>query len=86
MIENCPVERALRRATVFRPILMETAAEKLRERRKSGLGFILVSLMPAHSGILSCFFHGFSSCLSRSFRNPSATRRRVECGMITSSM
>src|SRR5437764_14877725 len=40
----------------------------------------------AHSGMLSCFFHGFSSCLLRSLRSPIATRRRVECGMITSSM
>ena len=39
-----------------------------------------------HSGMLSCFFHGFSSCLLRSLRSPIATRRRVECGMITSSM
>src|SRR5574338_1544910 len=39
-----------------------------------------------HSGMLSCFFHGFSSCLLRSFRSPIATRRRVEWGMITSSM
>ncbi len=33
-----------------------------------------------HSGILSCFFHGFSSCLLRSFlspqRNPPARRMR----------
>src|SRR5829696_171778 len=40
----------------------------------------------AHNGMLSCFFHGFSSCLFRSLRRPSATRRRVECGMMTSSM
>src|SRR5579884_3209215 len=41
---------------------------------------------PPQSGILSCFFHGFSSCLFLSFLSPIATRRRVECGMITSSM
>src|SRR6185503_8520636 len=40
----------------------------------------------AHSGMLSCFFQGFSSCLSLSLRRPSAMRRRVEWGMITSSM
>ena len=34
-----------------------------------------------HSGILSCFFHGFSSCLFLSFRNPIATRRRVAMGL-----
>src|SRR4029079_1315139 len=38
------------------------------------------------SGMLSCFFHGFSSCLLRSLRSPIATRRRVECGMMTSSI
>ena len=40
----------------------------------------------AHNGMLSCFFHGFSSTFPRSLRNPSAIRRRVECGWITSSM
>jgi hypothetical protein len=33
-----------------------------------------------HNGILSCFFHGFSSALFRNFRSPKAIRRRVECG------
>src|SRR5690606_15692638 len=33
-----------------------------------------------HSGRLSCFFHGFSSRLLRSFRNPRAILFRVECG------
>ena len=40
----------------------------------------------AQSGMLSCFFHGFSSSLSRSMASERATRRRVRCGMITSSM
>lgn len=39
-----------------------------------------------HNGILSCFFQGFSSCFVRSFLSPSAIRRRVECGWITSSI
>lgn len=39
-----------------------------------------------HSGILSCFFHGFSNCFVRSLRSPSAIRRRVEWGWITSSI
>ena len=38
-----------------------------------------------HSGMLSCFFQGFSSSLSRSIAAPARSRRRVECGMITSS-
>src|SRR5436190_13756826 len=42
--------------------------------------------LKVHSGMLSCFFHGFSSCLFLSLRSPIATRRRVEWGMITSSM
>src|SRR5688572_22546277 len=33
-----------------------------------------------YSGRLSCFFHGFSSRLLRSFLSPNAIRRRVECG------
>jgi hypothetical protein len=33
-----------------------------------------------YNGILSCFFQGFSNALFRSFLNPNATRRRVECG------
>ena len=40
----------------------------------------------AHSGMLSCFFHGLLSRLCRSDAKARATRRRVECGMITSSM
>ncbi len=34
----------------------------------------------SHNGILSCFFHGFSSTFPRSLRNPSAILFRVECG------
>ena len=33
-----------------------------------------------HSGILSCFFHGFSKLFVRSLRNSSAIRFRVDCG------
>src|SRR5262245_52167893 len=40
----------------------------------------------AHSGMLSCFFHGFSSFLFFSVFSARAMRRRVECGMITSSI
>ena len=43
-------------------------------------------LKNGHSGILSCFFHGFSRLLVLSFRSPSAIRRRVLRGWITSSM
>jgi hypothetical protein len=39
-----------------------------------------------HSGMLSCFFQGFASFLPRRAAKARATRRRVECGMITSSM
>ena len=31
--------------------------------------------------MLSCFFHGFSSCLFLSLRSPIATRRRVAMGL-----
>lgn len=39
-----------------------------------------------YNGMLSCFFQGFSSVLLRSRRSARLIRRRVECGMITSSM
>ena len=42
--------------------------------------------VPRHSGILSCFFQGFARSFVRSSRSARATRRRVECGMITSSI
>ncbi|OIQ64913.1 hypothetical protein GALL_535330 [mine drainage metagenome] len=39
-----------------------------------------------YNGMLSCFFQGLLSFLPRSDAKARATRRRVECGMITSSM
>ena len=39
-----------------------------------------------HNGMLSCFFQGVSTSLVRSMASARATRRRVECGMITSSI
>src|SRR5208282_972635 len=39
-----------------------------------------------HSGMLSCFFQGFSSRLVRSMASARHSRLRVECGMMTSSM
>ncbi len=39
-----------------------------------------------HSGILSCFFQGFSSFLFRSMASARESRRRVACGRITSSI
>jgi hypothetical protein len=38
------------------------------------------------SGILSCFFHGFSNFLFLSIASALDSRRRVACGRITSSM
>jgi predicted nuclease of predicted toxin-antitoxin system len=38
-----------------------------------------------HNGILSCFFHGFSSFLLRNMASARDKRLRVACGMITSS-
>src|SRR5258706_111338 len=35
---------------------------------------------PSYSGILSCFFHGFSSCLSRSMWRAREMRRLVDEG------
>lgn len=45
-----------------------------------------VSFSNGHSGILSCFFHGFSACLFFRLARARINRRRVPCGMITSSM
>ena len=42
--------------------------------------------LPVYSGMLSCFFQGFSSCLLRSICSARAMRLRVPCGMITSSI
>ena len=39
-----------------------------------------------HSGILSCFFQGFSWTLFFSVRSAFTSRRRVPCGMMTSSI
>ena len=39
-----------------------------------------------YSGMLSCFFQGFCRSLLRRSLSALATRRRVECGMITSSI
>jgi len=39
-----------------------------------------------YSGILSCFFHGFSTRLLRSMLSARQTRRRVVRGRITSSI
>ncbi len=39
-----------------------------------------------HNGKLSCFFIGISTCLSFSIASARAMRRRVECGMMTSSI
>jgi hypothetical protein len=43
-------------------------------------------VLPAYSGMLSCFFSGISSVLVRSMESARAIRRRVKCGMITSSI
>jgi hypothetical protein len=38
------------------------------------------------AGKLSCFLRGISTCLPFSIASALAIRRRVECGMITSSI
>ena len=52
--------------------------------RKAAAADVTPSHAP-YSGMLSCFFQGFARSLLRSSRSARATRRRVECGMITSS-
>ncbi len=53
-------------------------AELACERRRLSRG--------NYNGMLSCFFHGRSTSLARSMASARAIRRRVECGMITSSI
>jgi hypothetical protein len=84
-------ERMTRRANA-RLLRREAVKAADRQRRPSG-GFMPpeAGAPPgdcpdaAHSGMLSCFFHGLLSRFWRSDANARATRRRVECGMITSS-
>jgi hypothetical protein len=44
------------------------------------------TLILIHTGKLSCFRLGISTCLFLSIASARATRRRVSCGMITSSI
>ena len=69
------------------PTAQKKAASKIDDSSHARTGRASRSTFPAiaHSGILSCFFHGFSRSLLRSILNARAMRRRVECGMITSS-
>ena len=69
------------------------AAVPLIEHRYFGSGhfrsnFSLGYFLPRHAynGKLSCFFAGTSTFLSRSIASARAIRRRVECGMMTSSI
>lgn len=45
-----------------------------------------IELQRPYNGMLSCFFQGFCACLLRSMLRARQMRRRVPCGMITSSM
>ncbi len=47
---------------------------------------IVVVTHHSHTGKLSCFLAGISTFFSRSMASPRAMRRRVECGLITSSI
>jgi DNA-binding transcriptional MerR regulator len=47
---------------------------------------LLYDARASHSGMLSCFFQGFSSFLLRSIASTRESRLRVACGMITSSI
>ncbi len=47
---------------------------------------IVWQLKPPHNGILSCFFHGFVTFLPASMLSERQMRRRVELGLMTSSM
>ena len=76
--------------TARRPRRRSDAAAKFRiaARTFGPGGFVRASAPPSlpHSGILSCFFQGFSSFLFRSMASARESRRRVACGRITSSI
>src|SRR5437667_4645635 len=45
-----------------------------------------IAVLEHHSGMLSCFFGGFDSCLPRNMASARHSRRRVPRGKITSSI
>ena len=73
--QACP-----RRRSAARSVISEAGARTEHPSRRC-----LRRGLP-HSGMLSCFFQGFSSFLLRSMASTRDRRRRVECGMITSSI
>ncbi len=91
-----PPANAARLATIFREAGADVEAETLPAGH--GLTPQDISLTQTwiasagalsrrnYSGMLSCFFQGRSTSLARSMASARAIRRRVECGMITSSI
>lgn len=73
-------------ASALRYALVPPAALDNRLRGASRPDQSLRASRAPYSGMLSCFFQGFSSFLLRSMLSTRDRRRRVECGMITSSM
>ena len=69
-----------------RQALVRAHAAARPRGRQAGWPRAVIARPAAHSGMLSCFFQGFSSFLLRSIASTRDRRRRVECGMITSSI
>ena len=70
------------RQVVGRIPMIEFVTQRLSDHgadEKAGFGH-------RHTGKLSCFLAGISTCLFFSIASARAMRRRVECGMITSSI
>ena len=65
-----------------RPVNARSISLGLIKSRKVRSPFIL----PQHTGKLSCFRAGISTFLPLSIASARAMRRRVECGMMTSSI
>jgi hypothetical protein len=57
-----------------------------RDPMASGRGLRFANPPYPHNGRLSCFRAGISTCLFLSIASARAMRRRVECGMMTSSI
>jgi hypothetical protein len=67
------------------PILLRARRRQIQSFRESTDGLRPVE-ESRYSGILSCFFQGFSSFLFRSIASTLDNRLRVACGIMTSSI
>ena len=85
----CRVIRTARKLninTVATVLIFNFLAVRITLHAISPLFAIRIFLIINYNGILSCFFKGEDNSLSLRFSSAVAIRRRVECGLITSSI